>query len=195
MIKKIIDKLIVPLAKVYFFIKYKNIWKIKEAINGVQQQSLTFKILLAVYEEYLAKQGSWIGHTAQFMGIPCLPHGLAGIFISAEAQLGSNVVIFQQVTIGSNTLKDSRNIGAPKIGDNVYIGSGAKIIGNINIGNNCRIGANAVVYKDLPPNSVAVSSSTRIIPKHKLNNKFYTVRNKKLVYYHDGNFIEDEIES
>ncbi len=50
----------------------------------------------------------------------------------------------------------SGNDGVAKIGNNVIIGSGAKIIGNVNIGNNCKIGANAVVVKDLKDNEVAI---------------------------------------
>ena len=50
-----------------------------------------------------------------------LPHGVSGIFITKSAIIGRNVVIFQQVTIGANTLKDSRTYGAPTIGDDIYI--------------------------------------------------------------------------
>ncbi len=95
------------------------------------------------------------------------PHGLNGIFISKGAKIGKNCVTFQQVTIGSNTLADSKNRGAPTIGDNVYIGAGAKIIGNVRIGNNCRIGANCVVVKDLPDNSTVVLGENRIIRHEK----------------------------
>lgn len=52
---------------------------------------------------------------------------------------------------------------APTIGDNVYIGSGACNIGRVSVGDNCRIGANAVAYEGLPPNSVAVQQPTRVI--------------------------------
>ncbi len=91
------------------------------------------------------------------------PHGFAGIFIAANASIGAGCTIFHQVTIGSNTLKDSKGIGAPKIGDNVYIGAGAKIIGNVTIGNNVRIGANTVVTKDIPDNATVVMESPRVI--------------------------------
>ncbi len=107
-------------------------------------------------------------------GIPCFPHGEKGCFISKKSEIGKNCVIFQHVTIGSNTINGS-NSGSPVIGDNCYIGSGAKIIGNVRIGNNCRIGANACVYKDMPDNSVAVCAPTRIIVKDEvLDNNFYT---------------------
>lgn len=88
--------------------------------------------------------------------------------------IGKDCVIFQQVTIGSNTLADSKNQGAPTIGDNVYIGAGAKIIGNVHIGNNVRIGANTTVTKDIPDNSTVVNGDIKIITSDKpKNNKFF----------------------
>lgn len=103
--------------------------------------------------------------------IPCLdrvepfttPHGLAGIFISYGARVGKGCTIFHQVTIGSNTLPDSRGRGAPVIGDNVYIGAGAKIIGAVTVGDGARIGANAVVTFDVPPNATVVLEAPKVI--------------------------------
>ena len=91
------------------------------------------------------------------------PHGLSGIFISEGAAIGDSAVIFQQVTIGSNTLLDSKGKGAPIIGNNVYIGAGAKIIGGVRIGDNVRIGANAIVTNDVPDNTTVVMEHPRII--------------------------------
>lgn len=102
------------------------------------------------------------------------PHGLFGIYISFGSKLGKKCVILNNVTIGSNTLKDSKGYGAPTIGNNVYIGAGAKIIGNVKIGNNVRIGANCVVVNDVPNNSTVVLQPSRIIKnKKKRNNKYY----------------------
>lgn len=128
----------------------------------------------AAWVRHWDKLNSDIPINLRIEGIPCFPHGERGIFISRNAVIGKNCVIFHQVTIGSNTLKGS-NVGSPVIGDNCYIGAGAKIIGNVRIGNNCRIGANACVYKDMPDNSVAVSAPTRIIQKDvEMDNRFYT---------------------
>lgn len=91
------------------------------------------------------------------------PHGLAGIFISAGARVGNGCTIFQQVTIGSNTMRGSKKCGAPVIGERVYIGAGAKIIGGITIGNDVRIGANCIVTEDIPANSTVVMDKPRII--------------------------------
>lgn len=91
------------------------------------------------------------------------PHGLAGIFISYGASIGEGCTIFHQVTIGSNTLPDSRGQGAPTIGRNVYIGAGAKIIGAVTVGDNARIGANTVVTFDVPANATVVQERPRVI--------------------------------
>ena len=108
------------------------------------------------------------------------PHGINGIFISKGAKVGENCVIFHQVTIGSNTLKDSKRNGSPIIGDNVYIGTGAKIIGNVKVGNNCRIGANCVVVKDIPDNTTVVLGENRLIQhKQERDNRFYTFQDNK----------------
>ncbi len=192
MIKRILFKLIKPFAKVFLFLKYKNIWNMKEELK---KQSTPNKMLLTVYEDYFYRYGSWIGYKSEILGIPCFPHSPIGIFISNESKLGKNAVIFQQVTIGSNTLNDSQHQGSPIIGNNVYIGCGAKIIGAVTIGDNCRIGANTVVYKDMPPHSVAVQSPTRIVQKSNLDNRYFSIGNKeKWVYYDDGRWIEDKNE-
>lgn len=113
--------------------------------------------------------------------IPCLdriqpfatPHGLAGIFISYGATIGAGCTIFHQVTIGSNTLGDSRGQGAPVIGRNVYIGAGAKIIGGVTVGDNARIGANCVVTFDVPANATVVLDAPKVIlHEHPRDNTF-----------------------
>ncbi|HEM4403744.1 TPA: serine acetyltransferase, partial [Streptococcus suis] len=78
-----------------------------------------------------------------------------GIVISADAKIGDGVIIRQQVTIGNKGLG---GIGdkSPTIEENVEIGAGAKIIGDITIGAGSKIGANAVVTKSFPANSILV---------------------------------------
>ena len=101
------------------------------------------------------------GGEDNFKGRPQLGHGLNGIVIAGGAKIGKNCFISPQVTIGR-----SRNL-APVIGDNVYIGPGAKIFGGIKIGNNVRIGANCVVFEDVPDNATVVLPKPRIIAKDK----------------------------
>jgi len=185
-IAKIIEKLIQPLILLILFIKFKNIWAIKKYI---MDQEIPKTIFVAAYDGFFSRCGGWISYSAEFSSVPCFPHGYFGIFISSTAKIGSNVVIFQQVTIGSNSLAGNKKSGSPTIGDNVYIGAGAKIIGNVVVGDNCRIGANAVVYQDMPANSVAVSSPTKIIQKQNLDNRFITYRNGEKVFFKDGLWI------
>ncbi|MBQ3076590.1 MAG: serine acetyltransferase [Clostridia bacterium] len=102
------------------------------------------------------------------------PHELSGIFISKGAVIGEGCTIFQQVTIGSNTLEGSRRYGAPTIGRNVYIGAGAKIIGRVTIGDNARIGAGCVVTEDIPAGATVVLPKPRVILRDDLpDNTFH----------------------
>lgn len=129
-----------------------------------------------LYYAYLRTYNAFIGLNTNIKGAPILPHGLNGIHISDRATIGKDCVIFQQVTIGSNTIKDSKSYGSPNIGDNVYIGAGAKIIGNVHIGNNCRFGANCIVIKDMPDNSTAVLKNIEIIlHNNNRDNSFYGI--------------------
>lgn len=170
----------------FVFLKFKNIWNIKEYLA---KNNLESGVIATVYDHYIHKEGSYIGISSHFENKPYFPHGIMGIFISDMTRIGKNAVIFQQVTIGADRLTDSDNQGNPTIGDNVYIGAGAKIIGNVTIGNNCRIGANAVVYKDMPDNSVAVCSPTRIIQKENLDNRFVVAtKDGNLKVYENGSF-------
>lgn len=115
------------------------------------------------YDAYLDHNCASIGLLSGFKTIPILPHGLHGIHISDGAVLGENITILQNVTIGSNTLKESKRNGAPYIGDNVFIGANSSIIGNIHIGNNCRIGANCCVFHDIDDNQTVVMGWVRTI--------------------------------
>ena len=122
-------------------------------------------------------------------------HGTYGIFISGGAVIGKNCTIYQQVTIGSNMLVDSKGFGSPTIGDNCLIGAGAKIIGKIKIGKNCRIGANAVVTTNLPDNSVIVLSVPKIYQKENLENKIYQYSPNGWGFMENGKFIKENDEA
>ena len=89
-----------------------------------------------------------------------IDHGM-GIVIGETAEIGDDVLLYQGVTLGG-TGKDTGK-RHPTIGNNVLIGSGAKVLGPIKVGDNCRIAANAVVLKEVPPNSTAVGVPARIV--------------------------------
>jgi serine O-acetyltransferase len=84
------------------------------------------------------------------------------IIISGDTIIGDDVVIRNGVTIG---LKRTGEAGAPIIGNRVDIGTGAKILGAIRIGDDVAIGANAVVLQDIPANSLAVGVPAKIKPR------------------------------
>lgn len=85
-----------------------------------------------------------------------------GIVVSGFARFGANCRIRNGVVVG---LKDISDPCAPQIGDNVDIGAGAKLLGNISIGNNVAIGANAVVVCDVPDDHIAVGVPATIKPR------------------------------
>jgi serine O-acetyltransferase len=88
-----------------------------------------------------------------------MPHPY-GIIVHPQAVIGRRVTIMQQVTIGG---RDHRENIAPLIGDDVYIGAGARVLGDVRIGQGVVIGANAVVTRDIPP-GVTVVGANRIVP-------------------------------
>ncbi|MFA9397272.1 MAG: serine O-acetyltransferase EpsC [Clostridiaceae bacterium] len=91
-----------------------------------------------------------------------IDHGM-GVVIGETTEIGDNVVLYQGVTLGG-TGKDSGK-RHPNIMDNVVIGSGAKVLGPITVGESSKVGANAVVLRDVPANSTAVGIPAKIITK------------------------------
>lgn len=76
-----------------------------------------------------------------------------GVVIGKGVEIGDNVIIYHQVTIGGKNLGDEKANNYPVIGNNVTIFTGAKLIGNITVGDNAVIGANSVVTTDVESNS------------------------------------------
>ena len=165
---------------IFVFLKYKSIWDLYDHLHN---NNIKKGIAASAFSHYCDKKGCFIGINSNIKGHPYLPHGLYGIFISENATIGKNCVIFQHVTIGSNTTIDTKHFGSPTIGDNCYIGVGAKIIGNINVGNNVRIGANCVVTKDIPDNSIVLADGIKIIQKDNLDNRFIRSKDNQLAYW------------
>jgi serine O-acetyltransferase len=89
-----------------------------------------------------------------------IDHGM-GVVIGETAEVGDDVTIYQGVTLGGTSLNPGKR--HPTIGDRVVIGGGAKILGNITIGENCRIGAGSVVLRDVPADSTVVGVPGHII--------------------------------
>ncbi len=89
-----------------------------------------------------------------------MDHG-TGIVIGETAEVGANVIIYHEVTLGGTTRQQGKR--HPTIGNNVIIGAGAKILGAIYIGDNCKIGAASVVLKDIPSHSTVVGNPGRVV--------------------------------
>jgi serine O-acetyltransferase len=92
-----------------------------------------------------------------------IDHGM-GVVIGETAEIGDDVTIYHQVTLGGTSTKKGKR--HPTIGNNVVIGAGAKILGPVKIGDNCKIGANSVVIKDVPPNSTVVGIPGKVVKRN-----------------------------
>ena len=91
-----------------------------------------------------------------------IDHGV-GVVIGETAIIGNDVLIYQQVTLGGvSTDKGKRH---PTIEDGAVIGAGAKVLGNITIGENVKVGANSVVIKDVPADCTAVGIPARVLKR------------------------------
>lgn len=88
-----------------------------------------------------------------------------GIVIGANVELGENILIRQNVTLGrrgGDHISDSQ----PILHDNVRLGAGAVILGNVTVGKNAVVGANSVVLDDVPSNSVVVGAPAKIVKRN-----------------------------
>lgn len=129
------------------------LYRVQKRVNsGIVRDILLFLLSRCAY-----RHGGYIGPDTIIEGKLSLPHGLHGIFVSRFAQIGENCCIYQNVTIGEVDRK------APVIGNNCLIGAGAVIVGNIKIGNNVKIGAGAVISTNVPDDCTVVSQPARII--------------------------------
>lgn len=119
-------------------------------------------ILLKLYYLYYIKKtdakfgcsfGTNLNSGSYFETPPQLPHGPYGIIVGHKWKIGKNCIIFHQVTLGNGGI----------IGDNVLFSAGSKVLGDLVIGNNAKIGSNAVVIQDIPDNATVVLNKPRII--------------------------------
>lgn len=110
----------------------------------------------AVYSETEIGKGTVFGY------------GGIAVVVHKDAIIGEYCMIGSNVTIGGK----SKSMGLPKIGDRVYISTGARLLGDITIGDDSVIGANAVVLKDVPSNSIVAGIPAKII-KSGIDSKDY----------------------
>ncbi len=122
------------------------------------------KIGIPFFPRFISQFAKWITgieiHPSSTIGEGLfIDHGM-GVVIGETSVIGDNVTLFQGVTLGGTGKERGKR--HPTLGNNIVIGTGAKVLGNIKIGDNSYIGANAVVIKDVPPNSTVVGVPGRI---------------------------------
>src|SRR5947199_23227 len=130
------------------------------------------RVIHGLWNHGLLLLGRWLSQAARFLtGIEIHPgakigrrlfmdHGL-GIVIGETAVIGDDVTLYQGVTLGGTGKEHGKR--HPTLEDNVVVGGGAKILGNITVGRNSRIGAGSVVLRNVPENSTVVGVPGHII--------------------------------
>lgn len=165
--------------------------KIKEDIKTIYEKDPAADNILEVllcYPGLHALILHRIAHKLRYWGIPVIPrmisyvsriitgieihpgarigrkffidHGM-GVVIGETTYIGDNVLIYQGVTLGGTGKEHGKR--HPTLGDNVIVGAGAKILGNLKIGENSRIGAGSVVVDNVPENSTVVGIPGRVV--------------------------------
>ncbi len=133
---------------------------------------LFYRLAHWFWENQLYLLGRLISHLGRFLtGIEIHPgakigrgffidHGM-GVVIGETAEIGDNCTLYHGVTLGGTSwAKEKRH---PTLGDNVVVGSGAKILGPFTVGSNSKVGSNSVVVKEVPPDSTVVGVPGRVV--------------------------------
>lgn len=128
--------------------------------NSFERMHLRFFAKMFVYLNYFL-HNSYIPSSCRIGETSKFAYGGIGLVIHDDVTIGEGCIIGQGITIGGrNEVKE-----VPVIEDNVYIGAGSRIVGNVKIGHDSIIGTNAVVLNDIPPYSVAAGVPAKIIAK------------------------------
>jgi len=149
----------------------KNAWEIVFCYGGVQALWM-YRLAHYLYERKIPFLPRFISHlTRMATGVEIHPaaqigrrvfidHG-QGVVIGETSVIGDDVVIYQQVTLGGTGKTSGKR--HPTIGNHVILGAGAKVLGNITIGEEVRIGAGSVVVTDVPPRCTVVGVPGRVV--------------------------------
>jgi len=150
-------------SRIEIFFNYPGVWAISNYRIANWFYKKGFRLIARM----------WMGISQIFTNIDIHPaatigrrvfidHGI-GVVIGETAIIGDDVTIYQGVTLGGVSLSPGKR--HPTIENGVVIGAGAKVLGNITIGYNSKIGANSVVIKSVPPESTAVGIPARVVTK------------------------------
>lgn len=134
------------------------LWKIANKLKKIRFLkgiSKIFELLNFIICSNAISCSAQIGNNTKFFhrGLGCVIHG--------KTIIGDNCIIFQNVTIGSKWSNGQCKGESPKVGNNCMIGAGAVLLGNITIGDNVIIGANTVVTKNIPSDSIIIGNQIR----------------------------------
>lgn len=141
---------------------HKKYWKRRsEVVNPLSKKPWILRLyylwwIKRVDAKHHCSFGTNLNAGASFSSPPFLPHGPNGIICGHDVKVGSNCIIYHQVTIAG---------GDVTIGDFTELGAGAKVLPNVTIGSHCHVGANAVVVENMPDYSTCVMQRPRIILK------------------------------
>ncbi|ADV46299.1 serine O-acetyltransferase [Nitratifractor salsuginis] len=147
-------------SKFELFFNYPGVWAL-----------FFYRIAHSLYSKEFKRLARFISAMGQFLTAVDIHPGArigrrvfidhaTGVVIGETAIVGNDVLIYQQVTLGGVSL--SRGKRHPTVEDGVIIGAGAKVLGNITIGRESKVGANSVVIRDVPPGCTAVGVPARI---------------------------------
>ena len=119
---------------------------------------IIYRLLRLLFRSYNVHL--WAGRSAPRIGAGLHLIHPTNIMIGSGVELGEDCLIFHDVTLGTGQIP-----GTPKIGNNVDIYPGARIFGGVTIGDHSMVGANCVVTRDVPPESIILTPPSRVIPR------------------------------
>lgn len=135
-----------------------GVWRMRLRLRIVR---VPFSVLYRFLHRYVRNHyGIEVHYTAKIGRRFCIAHQ-NGVVIHEHAVIGDDCTIRQGVTLGANAKYEMQG---PTLGNHVDVGAGAMILGKVKVGDNSRIGANAVITMNVPANSLAVAQPARVIP-------------------------------
>lgn len=151
-----------PAAK--SFIEILLLYQGLHALMAYRVAHFLYKMRIFFLARYISQLARWLTGIEIHPGAKIgkrffIDHGM-GVVIGETAIIGDDVLVYQGVTLGGTGLEKGKR--HPTLGSNIVIGAGAKVLGDITVGDNSYIGSNAVVIKDVPPNSTVVGVPGRI---------------------------------